>query len=240
MSVQGPGSNPSARDVQKKLAKERRDRRLRRAMITMSWTTPVLAFGGFFTIWHQLSTTLTPYSSKSTAFTGTTTGATTRTVSSNSPIVLAEGATGQNVEILQYALSQLGYFHHALTTYYGPVTASAVKAFQQANNLPATGQLDEQTLNALQAVLNQVSGRGENDGGGYGDDGDGSGDDGGYSGSYGGTYGGPSGSYAGTYGSSGGSSSGSYFGSGSSGSSGGATVSPPSTQPSVSSSASMP
>lgn len=230
MSVQRPGSNSPARDLHKKLTKERRERRLRRAMITMSWTTPVLAFGGFFTIWHQLSTTLTPYSSKSTASTGSQTGS-SATVSSNSPIVLAEGATGQNVEILQYALAQLGYFNHALTTDYGPITARAVTAFQQANSLPATGQLDEQTLTVLQAALNHFSGRGGDDGGGYGDDG-------GYSGSSRGSSG------SGAYGSSGGSSSGSYFGSSggssSSSGSGGATVSPPSTQPSVASSASVP
>ncbi|WDL98299.1 peptidoglycan-binding domain-containing protein [Alicyclobacillus sp. ALC3] len=226
MSVQGPGANSPARDLQKQLAKERRERRLHRAMITMSWTTPVLAFGGFFTIWHQLSTTLTPYTSKSTASTGSQAGS-TATVSSNSPIVLAEGATGQNVEILQYALAQLGYFNHTLTTYYGSVTANAVKAFQQENNLPATGQLDEQTLSALQAALNQTSRRG-------GESASGSGDDGGYSGSGSGASGGSSsGSYFGSNGGNGGSSNGGS-------SNGGATVSPPSTQPSVASSASTP
>lgn len=226
MSTEGPASQPSTPDLQKKLARERRERRLRRFMVAMSWTTPVLAFGGFFTIWHQVSTAVTTHSGTSSVTAGTTGASTTAT--SDSPIVLSVGSTGQNVEILQYALAQLGYFHHSLTTYYGTVTARAVMAFQQANHLPATGQLDEQTLNALQAVLNQMSGRGGDDDGGYGDDG--------------GSYGGSGGSYGGTYGGSSGSGSGgSYFGSGSSGSgssSGGAVVSPPSTQPSVSSGAS--
>lgn len=53
---------------------------------------------------------------------------------------LAIGSRGAAVRDLQRRLKQLGYFRYPqITGYYGAVTADAVKQFQRANGLPATG-----------------------------------------------------------------------------------------------------
>jgi peptidoglycan hydrolase-like protein with peptidoglycan-binding domain len=43
------------------------------------------------------------------------------------------------VRRLQSGLARLGYFHHAVTGVYGPVTTAAVKRFQRAAGLTADG-----------------------------------------------------------------------------------------------------
>ncbi|ADU95667.1 peptidoglycan-binding protein [Geobacillus sp. Y412MC52] len=63
---------------------------------------------------------------------------------------LAIGSRGAAVSDLQRRLKQLGYFRYPqITGYYGAVTADAVKQFQQANGLPATGRADRATLERL-------------------------------------------------------------------------------------------
>ena len=47
--------------------------------------------------------------------------------------------TGPAVRRLQAKLARLGYFHHVVTGYYGPVTVSAVKRFQRAAGLKPDG-----------------------------------------------------------------------------------------------------
>ncbi len=63
---------------------------------------------------------------------------------------LAVGSHGAAVRDLQHRLKQLGYFRYPqITGYYGVVTADAVKQFQRANGLPATGRADRGTLERL-------------------------------------------------------------------------------------------
>ncbi|WP_031406890.1 peptidoglycan-binding protein [Geobacillus vulcani] len=64
--------------------------------------------------------------------------------------MLALGSRGAAVSDLQRWLKRLGYFHYPqITGYYGAVTADAVKRFQRANGLPATGRADRATLERL-------------------------------------------------------------------------------------------
>lgn len=64
---------------------------------------------------------------------------------------LSMGMSGQDVLELQNRLREEGYFNVASTGYFGPLTASAVKAYQAANGLPAVGVVGPQT----RALLNQ-------------------------------------------------------------------------------------
>ena len=67
------------------------------------------------------------------------------------------GQTGQaqqlsqsDIENVQQHLQQQGYYKNAqVDGRWGPHTRQAVESFQQAKGLPATGHLDQQTLNAL-------------------------------------------------------------------------------------------
>lgn len=62
---------------------------------------------------------------------------------------LKEGDENYTVEEIQNRLIELNYLHAEATGYYGTVTAEAVKSFQEANNLEATGIVDEQTYSVL-------------------------------------------------------------------------------------------
>lgn len=147
-------------DEQKQLARKRRERKLRAWMIALSWSTPVLAFGGFFTLWHQMSGAV---GATSTA----TSPSAVRSLQNvqNNPILMQAGSRGSNVSMLQEDLAQLGYFHHVVTEYYGDVTAAAVAAFQTAHQLTPTGQVDSQTLAAIQQALKkeQMNGLSQSD-----------------------------------------------------------------------------
>lgn len=68
---------------------------------------------------------------------------------------LGLGSMGADVTELQKKLASLGLFAAAPTGYFGPVTASALRAYQSARGLPATGMLDGATrasLNSAPAV----------------------------------------------------------------------------------------
>lgn len=54
-------------------------------------------------------------------------------------LVLREGSSGEAVQTLQLRLKALGYFSGTGTGYFGPVTRTAVIAFQRANGLSADG-----------------------------------------------------------------------------------------------------
>jgi peptidoglycan hydrolase-like protein with peptidoglycan-binding domain len=60
------------------------------------------------------------------------------------------GATGEKVMMLQDFLRAEGHFTLASTGYFGPVTTAALKSYQAAHGLPATGVLDTETLAAMQ------------------------------------------------------------------------------------------
>lgn len=64
---------------------------------------------------------------------------------------LSMGMSGQDVLELQNRLKEEGYFNVTSTGYFGPLTASAVRAYQAANGLPSVGVVGPQT----RALLNQ-------------------------------------------------------------------------------------
>jgi len=66
---------------------------------------------------------------------------------------LAVGASGDEVKNLQQNLAALGYYQGEIGGMYGQYTEEAVRAFQGANNLPATGVLDDATAAALADAL---------------------------------------------------------------------------------------
>jgi Putative peptidoglycan binding domain len=57
------------------------------------------------------------------------------------------------VRTLQSNLARLGYFHHAVTGYYGVVTTGAVKRFQRSAGLQSDGIWGPQSAAALQKRL---------------------------------------------------------------------------------------
>ncbi|MGZ0087203.1 C40 family peptidase [Caldibacillus thermoamylovorans] len=65
-------------------------------------------------------------------------------------LLLSIGSRGEEVKRVQQKLKELGYFTNSdITGYYGPVTADAVRRFQQAAKLPATGVVDSETYERL-------------------------------------------------------------------------------------------
>jgi peptidoglycan hydrolase-like protein with peptidoglycan-binding domain len=50
---------------------------------------------------------------------------------------------------VQWALSRRGYYHGPIDGVIGPDRIRAIRAFQEAQGLPATGQIDPNVLRAL-------------------------------------------------------------------------------------------
>ncbi len=59
-----------------------------------------------------------------------------------------DNATAVNTAV-QQALTQRGYYHGVASGTIGPVTQSAIEAFQRDNNLPVTGVIDANLLALL-------------------------------------------------------------------------------------------
>jgi peptidoglycan DL-endopeptidase LytE len=73
-----------------------------------------------------------------------------KTEPSQPTIRLTIGSTGEEVKKVQLKLKELGYFTYpTITGYYGLVTYDAVKAFQTAYKLSATGTVDSTTYKRL-------------------------------------------------------------------------------------------
>lgn len=77
---------------------------------------------------------------------------------------LKVGYKGDDVKEAEKALKALGYSltgkdgkEYGDDGYYGSLTADAVKAFQAANNLKATGELNAETLNALKKAASDAN-----------------------------------------------------------------------------------
>ena len=60
-----------------------------------------------------------------------------------------KGESGSVVELIQVRLTDLGYDLGNIDGIYGAKTASAVKSFQERNNLSTTGDVDESTYEAI-------------------------------------------------------------------------------------------
>ena len=60
-----------------------------------------------------------------------------------------KGAKGPDVYAVQGMLKSLGYYSGPITGYYGNQTQAGVKAFQSRYGLPATGNVDDQTLQSI-------------------------------------------------------------------------------------------
>lgn len=65
------------------------------------------------------------------------------------PVLLAPGADPEEVAILQQQLQLLEVYSGPIDGDYSPATQEAVKAFQRANDLPATGLLDGETWDRM-------------------------------------------------------------------------------------------
>lgn len=64
-------------------------------------------------------------------------------------VLLRRGSSGPAVTQLQRTLANRGYFNGPITGYYGRITESAVRRYQQANGLVADGVAGRNTLLAL-------------------------------------------------------------------------------------------
>lgn len=89
--------------------------------------------------------------------TGTPTGSPTRQPARQptlepGPRLLGPGDQGDQVRDLQARLKQIYWFDTDVTGVYGDVTAAAVRGFQAKREIPATGEVDQRTLDRLYAM----------------------------------------------------------------------------------------
>jgi mono/diheme cytochrome c family protein len=66
-----------------------------------------------------------------------------------SPVPVVTSVPPAKVRRIQRALARLGFFHHAVTGFYGPITQAAVAAFQRAAGLTPDGLWGPKTAAAL-------------------------------------------------------------------------------------------
>ncbi len=85
----------------------------------------------------------------SSAPSGAASSATGATGPSAGPGGALAGMSISAVRQLQTQLARLGYFHHVVTGFYGPVTTAAVKAFQRSAGLKPDGIWGPQSEAAL-------------------------------------------------------------------------------------------
>ncbi|EPZ52695.1 MULTISPECIES: peptidoglycan-binding domain-containing protein [Alicyclobacillus] len=135
---------------EKKAIREKREIRMRNWMRGLSWSLPVFSFTSFFGIWHDIAQTGANASASQAQAKSTSV-----TSNANSGVLFKEGMTNRQISNIQEQLAELGFFNHTITSYYGPVTTSAIKAFQSHYGLPVTGEVDSKTLAALQNAVKQ-------------------------------------------------------------------------------------
>lgn len=78
-------------------------------------------------------------------------------VRTSGPRLLGEGDQGDKVKDLQARLAQLDWFSERVTGYYGSVTSTAVRGFQDKRGLPVTGEVDQATLDSLRSMTREPS-----------------------------------------------------------------------------------
>ena len=59
-------------------------------------------------------------------------------------------SSGSTVVAVQRKLAQLGYYHSQIDGIDGPETQKAIRWFQSTDKIAVTGQINDQTLKALQ------------------------------------------------------------------------------------------
>lgn len=70
---------------------------------------------------------------------------------------LGKGSTGDSVKEIQEAMIDLGYLSGSADGQFGGVTEDAVKAYQAANGIEATGIVDEITYEKIKASLSEYA-----------------------------------------------------------------------------------
>lgn len=85
-------------------------------------------------------------------------GGSTSTSASSSGSSLKLGSSGTKVRDLQQNLTTLGYYWAEITGNFGSKTETAVKTFQQKNNLTADGVAGSKTLSAIAAAVERKGG----------------------------------------------------------------------------------
>lgn len=88
--------------------------------------------------------------------TPTPTGDSAKVVPSPNAKPIGPGSKGNRTRRLQEALRALGYQPGTIDGEYGPSTATAITAFQGANNLTPDGVAGPATLRALNAIIKQL------------------------------------------------------------------------------------
>lgn len=71
------------------------------------------------------------------------------------PALLSPGDEGANVKDLQARLKQIDWFAADVTGFYGEVTTEAVRGFQAKREIPVTGEVDQRTLDRLNAMTRE-------------------------------------------------------------------------------------
>ena len=71
------------------------------------------------------------------------------------PVYSQQGSSGREVEEIQKVLQEWGLFKGEVTGYFGTATESALKSYQEKNNLPVTGAADEETLKKMGITIGQ-------------------------------------------------------------------------------------
>lgn len=115
-------------------------------MLTLTVAAIGLTAGGAIAADETHATTGAGVETHATTGADTTMGAGTD-VQANAD-VNATASSDAQVESIQASLAQEGY-NVSVDGVWGPQSAEALRQFQQANNLDATGQIDAQTLAAL-------------------------------------------------------------------------------------------
>ncbi|WP_305077959.1 peptidoglycan-binding protein [Guptibacillus hwajinpoensis] len=79
-------------------------------------------------------------------------GSVAKSAPATSSSTLTIGDRGQSVTSIQSTLKSKGYYNYNVDGIFGPITEKAVKQFQSANGLSASGVVDQATENALNAA----------------------------------------------------------------------------------------
>ena len=73
------------------------------------------------------------------------------------PAIMKRGSSGHEVRDLQARLKQIGWFQGRVSGTSGSLTTKSVKGFQAKRKIPATGEVDQRTLDRLRAATRSPS-----------------------------------------------------------------------------------